>query len=96
MSCVRNESVVWSIAPRSPCWRGSSPIASHCLSVSPEVTNCEKPPSPSGTPIAAYRAPVSFRAASASRVSIGLTETSEATVRTASLSTSKAGSVDPQ
>src|SRR5918911_1708027 len=43
---------VSSMAPRRPCWRGRSPIASYCFWLIPEVMKCEKPPSPSGTPIA--------------------------------------------
>src|SRR5438105_5588054 len=74
-----------SIAPRRPCWRGSSPIASYCFCVIPEVMKCENPPSPSGTPIAAYRAPASCRAASASRSRTGSKRCSAAIVTTTSL-----------
>ena len=42
-----------SIAPSSPCVRGSGPSASISFSLMPEVMKRENAPSPSGTPSAA-------------------------------------------
>ena len=53
MSGVRCERSDSSIAPSSPCVRGSGPIAATSSSVIPAVMNCAKPPSPSGMPSAA-------------------------------------------
>ena len=63
MSGARYGSSDSSIKPSSPCVRGNGPIAAISFSLMPEVMNCAKPPSPSGTPSAAYRAPASSRAA---------------------------------
>ena len=53
MSSVRNGAGDSSMAPSSPCVRGSGPIAATSSSVMPAVTNCAKFPSPSGMPSAA-------------------------------------------
>ena len=53
MSSIRYGSGDSSIAPSSPCVRGSGPIASISFSLMPEVMKREKLPSPSGTPSAA-------------------------------------------
>jgi hypothetical protein len=53
MSSVRYGSACSSIVPRRPWVRGSSPSASSCAWLMPEVRKDAKPPSPSGTPIAA-------------------------------------------
>ena len=58
-------------------------------SLIPEVMNCAKPPSPSGTPIAAYVAPASSRAASTSFCRTGSTACSAAIASTASESASE-------
>ena len=53
MSGVRCDSSDSSIAPSSPCVRGSGPIAAISSSVIPEVMKRAKLPWPSGTPSAA-------------------------------------------
>src|SRR3954468_10441543 len=72
-----------SIPPSSPCVRGSGPIAATSSSLMPDVMNRSNAPSPSGTPIAAYRAPASSRAASTSRWSTFSTDSSAAIASTA-------------
>ena len=54
MSAVRSGAASGSsIAPSRPWVRGSDPSGAISSSLMPEVMNCPKPPSPSGTPIAA-------------------------------------------
>src|SRR3954452_1200252 len=85
MSSVRCGRSLSSIAPSSPCVRGSGPIAATSSSLIPDVMNCSNAPSPSGTPSAAYRAPASSRAASTSRCRTASTDSSAAIASTASL-----------
>ena len=64
MSASRIVSVEDSSAPSRPWVRGRVPIRAHVSASTPAVRNRPKPPAPSGTPIAAYRAPARSRAAS--------------------------------
>ena len=91
MSSVRYEAEVSSIAPSIPWVRGSGPIAAISSSVMPETRKRRKPPSPSGIPSAAYRAPTSSRAELTSRWRTSSTDSCEATASTASLTAFSAG-----
>src|SRR3954466_15150360 len=91
MSAVRKGSGVSSIAPSSPCVRGSGPIAATSSSLMPELRNWLNPPSPSGSPSAAYRADASSRALCTRRCSTSSTASSEATASIASLTALSAG-----
>ena len=91
MSRVRYDSVDSRMAPRTPCWRGSGPRDAISSSLIPDVRKLRKPPSPSGRPSAAYRAPASSRALSTRRCSTSSTESSAATASTASLTALSVG-----
>jgi hypothetical protein len=91
MSSVRNDAADSSIAPSIPCVRGSGPSFATRSSLIPAVRNRLKPPSPSGVPSAAYRAPASSRAPSTRRWSTSSTDRSAATDNTASLTARKVG-----
>ena len=91
MSLVRYGVVVSSMAPSMPCCRGSGPSEAISSSLMPEVRKRRKPPSPSGSPSAAYRAPASSRELSTSRCRTSSTDTSAATASTASLTALRVG-----
>src|ERR687896_1120168 len=79
------------MAPSTPCCRGSGPSEATRRSLIPEVRNRRKPPSPSGRPRAAYRAPASSREPSTSRCKTSSTDSSAATASTASLTAFRVG-----
>src|SRR6266536_1363197 len=95
MSGTRQDSVSSRVAPSRPWVRGRSPIMAARASLMPEVRNFAKPPRPSGTPSAAYRARPSSRAAWTSFCRMASTDSSPTIPSTASLMASNAAPSRP-
>src|SRR5918995_7001806 len=96
MSAVRNGDGSVSMASSSPCVRGSGPSCSTSSSLMPTVVNrANSSPSASGTPMAAYWAPTSSRALSASWSSTRSSDEPSVTARMAADSAASTAPVAP-